>query len=232
LRGRILYHQQGTCQKRPQKPLSVADSGDVTETTVHETGDPRPPRANWLANAQTCDASGWFRGNIDQVVADHHEAIWLQLARLADPTCVAGDGEPINAGRLICGRPERARHDPRIDTAMTVYLVKHDSKPADPAEPWFQYVRRPGFLEIRTPGRPLAWSYLAIVCVIHLVVSGALVWDRADKCWRWSHPKPDELRAWVESLVDQPLTEQTDWRARLVAHPTGKLSEVRFVVRS
>jgi hypothetical protein len=230
LHGRILYHQQGTCQKRPRKPPSVTDSGDVTETTVHETGEPRPPRATWLTNARTYDASGWFRGHIDQVVSDHHEAIWQQLERFDDPICVAGDDDPINTGHVIRGGAERTIDDPRIGTDMRIYLVKHGSQPPNAAEPWFQYVKRPGFLEIRRPERPLDGRYLAIIGVINLVVSGALIWKNST--WAWSHPKREELCASLKGLVDQPLTDQADWRLRLVGLPNKELRAVRFTVRS
>jgi hypothetical protein len=232
LRGRILYHQHGTCQMRPRKPPSFAGSGDVTETTAHETGKRGLPRANWLEDAQTCDASGWFRGHIDQVVADHHDAIWQQLERLDDPICVASNDGPLNAGGVIRGGAERAIDDPRIDTEMRVCLVKHHSQPANPAEPWFQYVKLPGLLEIRSPKRPRAAAYLEIFGVIHLVVSGAVSWDRDSKRWCWTHPKRDELIASVESLVNQPPPQRADWRALLVGLPIEKLREVRFVVRS
>jgi hypothetical protein len=115
---------------------------------------------------------------------------------------------------------------------MTIYLFSHGSQPADFAQPSFQYVRRPGFLEIRTPGRSLTGSYLTIVCVIHLVVSGAIYWDRDRKCWDWTPPKCDALVASVKSVVNQPLPWQTDWRALLVGLPTEKLRKVRFVVCS
>jgi hypothetical protein len=230
LRGLVLYHRAKTCQARPQDPHSVTDRGAPSqeEPTGHDNAQQGPRAPKSPASSKPAGASDWFLGGIDTVVPKHHGAVLRQLESVDEPCRDIGSHRPGD-GRSASRTTRDTAGGRRAHSALTVHLLNHHSHSTAPDGPWLLYVRRPGFLEIRLPHRPLNAPYLASVGVIYLIVSGAVDWP--DTQWRWTDAATQELRASVRRLLNQPLTEYVHRPSQLFGLRTARLREVRFAVR-